>query len=618
MHVVGTAGHVDHGKTSLLRALTGMEPSRLTEERRRGMTTQLGFVWMKDDNASTVGIVDVPGHADYRLSALTGMSAVDAFLFTCACDDGWMPQSEEHLWALASLGVRYGVVALTKADLVDDDCALSLKAELEVRFFEALGREIAVVPFSAKTGAGLADVRRALYRDLAALPPAKDLQSPKMFVDRAFTVEGKGTVITGTLRDGQLQERQMVEVLPSGRKAEIRAIHTYGEATIMARPNSRVALRFSGLSPDDLPKDSQIIDPAHHFVTSAADLRLFVHKAHLLNPKKNPDVIVIHGGVKTKAKLIAIGPASAAPAWHVRLKLTVPRRILFAEPCLVISAGGDKIIGAGRVLDEYATTSVSVASNLLDLIDDFSETDYLLLNLMKCGAYLRRDLPKRTGFLALAELPGGVVELDQWLADPRRVDEWCASILRQIERRHKSHPADDGLPESALVKDLALDADLVRALIRELKRQKRVQQTGPFLKIFGYAPRANQTTSLTAALTELAATDGDAAPSLRELGIEAEEERRTLARFVMDGKIVRFGPHHIASALSFQTRVHQVVAHLSKCDRASVADIRDQLQLGRKYVVLLLEAMDHAKITERQGSDRVLTLAYRRISGATV
>ena len=142
MHVLGTAGHVDHGKSSLLRVLTGMEPSRLAEERRRGMTMQLGYVWTTGPEDETVGIIDVPGHADYRLAMLSGASALDAFLFVCAADDGWMPQSEEHLWALRALGITAGVVALTKCDLVTTERLADLQAELEVRFFEALGREV--------------------------------------------------------------------------------------------------------------------------------------------------------------------------------------------------------------------------------------------------------------------------------------------------------------------------------------------------------------------------------------------------------------------------------------------------------------------------------------------
>ncbi len=613
MHVIGTAGHVDHGKTSLLRALTGMEPSRLAEERSRGMTMQLGFVWMTGPEGRPIGIVDVPGHADYRLHTITGASTIDAFVFICACDDGWMPQSEEHLWALAAYGITHGVVVLTKTDLVDAKRFAEVKAELEVRFYEALGREVPIVGFSAKTNAGLEDLKRELFRELGELPAEKDVGCPQMFVDRVFTVAGQGTVVTGTLRDGKLHERQMIEVLPSGKKAEIRSIQSYGKQVKTAHPSARVALQLANLSLADVPKDSQIVDPAQLFLTQAVDLRLRLYLDYAINPKKNPEVILVHGGVKTKGKLIAIAPLEnvAAPAWHVRLKLDVSRLIRFDEHCLVVSSGGDKVLGAGRVIDELPTTSVTVAASLLALVDHFTVHEYLMLNLLKDGAFRSRDLMRRTRFAKLEVMPDGVEVLDKWIVDRRRVDEWLDAILALVAKHHTVVPTDEGIAETALQKAMRLDVDLLRTLLRELKREGRLQQVGPYLKIFGYVPKADRTMELTATLETLAASTETVAPSLLDLEVNSDDKRRIVARFVADAKLVRLGQDHLVSTLVFQAMTRRVVEYLGSHAEATAADLRDALKLGRKLVVLVLEAMDHAKITERKGEGRVLTAAHR-------
>lgn len=608
MHVIGTAGHVDHGKTSLLRHLTGMEPSRLASERARGLSTQLGFVWMPGPDGRPIGVVDVPGHADYRLHTLTGAGAFDAFLFVCACDDGWMPQSEEHLWALAAYGIDHGVVVLTKSDLVNNDRLASLTAEMEVRFFEALGREIPVIGFSATTNPDTAPINKLLFTELRDLPAIQDCGRPQMFVDRVFTVAGQGTVVTGTLRDGTLSERQVISIQPSGKKAQIRSIQCYGQAVKTADPNVRVALQLANVGVADVPKDSQIADPAQIYLTSSIDIRLRLFPGAHINPKKSPHIIVMHGGVKTEGKMIAIAAldSSRDSSWHVRIKLALPRLIRFDERCLIVSSGADKVIGAGRIVDEAPKTSTSAAAPLLASIHAFSQEEHLALNLAKSGAVRQRDLTLRTRFPALGPTKDFFI-LGAWLTEKSRVKEWQDAILALIEKRHRLAPMDDGLAESALVKSLRIDTDLVHALVAQLKTDGRIEQVGPYLKIFGYTPRADHTSAFVTQLERLAQ---DAKPVLLshfDLGIDTDEKRRIVARFVSDQKLVRLDEKHLMSGPAFRSLASQVAAHITQSGPATAAAIRDNLQLGRKLVVLLLEAMDHAKITVRSGEHRILS-----------
>jgi selenocysteine-specific elongation factor len=249
MHVVGTAGHVDHGKSTLVQALTGINPDRLQEEQEREMTIDLGFAWLNLPNGDPVGIVDVPGHRDFVENMLAGVGGIDAALFVVAADEGVMPQTREHLAILDLLQVSGGVVALTKVDLVDDPDWLDLvTADVAEVLKGTVLEDAPLVPVSARTGQGLDSLLAALQQVLAHTEPRPDRGRPRLWIDRVFTISGFGTVVTGTLVDGGLDVGQEVELLPQGLRARIRGLQTHKEKIQHAVPGSRVAVNLSGLS----------------------------------------------------------------------------------------------------------------------------------------------------------------------------------------------------------------------------------------------------------------------------------------------------------------------------------------------------------------------------------
>ena len=275
MRVIGTAGHVDHGKSRLVEALTGIDPDRLKEEKEREMTIDLGFAWLTLPSGEPVGIVDVPGHRDFIENMLAGVGGIDAALFVVAADEGVMPQTREHLAILDLLGVRNGVVALTKTDLVEDEEWLEL-VQLDVT--ELLeGTVLAdarMVPVSVRTGQGLPTLLEELERLLENAPPRRDLSRPRLPIDRVFTIAGFGTVATGTLIDGDLQVGQEVEVLPQGLKARVRGLQTHKEKIERAVPGSRVAVNLTGVSTDEVRRGDVVTIPGWLKPTTLIDVRL--------------------------------------------------------------------------------------------------------------------------------------------------------------------------------------------------------------------------------------------------------------------------------------------------------------------------------------------------------
>ncbi len=309
MRVIGTAGHVDHGKSTLVHALTGIDPDRLKEEKEREMTIDLGFAWLTLPSGERVGIVDVPGHKDFIKNMLAGVGGIDAALFVVAADEGVMPQTREHLAILDLLQVPGGVVALTKVDMAEDEDWLEL---VEADLLDVLEGTVldgaAMVRCSARTGEGLETLMAELDRYLATSAPRRDMGRPRLPVDRVFTIAGFGTVVTGTLSDGTLTTGQEVEIQPSGLKARIRGLQTHKEKIEPAVPGSRVAINLTGVSIDDVTRGDVVTTPGWLRPTTLVDCHLRYLADAPLPLKHNAAVDFFSGAAET--------PGPGAPAWR--------------------------------------------------------------------------------------------------------------------------------------------------------------------------------------------------------------------------------------------------------------------------------------------------------------
>ena len=276
MKVIGTAGHVDHGKSTLVLALTGIDPDRLAEEKAREMTIDLGFAWLTLPDGQSVGIIDVPGHIDFIKNMLAGVGGIDAALFVIAADEGVMPQTREHLAILDLLEVRAGVVALTKIDMVayDPDWLELVQADVADALAGTVLGDAPIVPVSARTGEGIEELKRVIAATLAATPERRDVGRPRLSVDRSFSVAGFGTVVTGTLSDGPLALGQEVEVVPAGVKARVRGLQTHKRKIEQAVPGSRVAVNLSGVSKEQVNRGDVVGLPGALTPTVLVDVRL--------------------------------------------------------------------------------------------------------------------------------------------------------------------------------------------------------------------------------------------------------------------------------------------------------------------------------------------------------
>ncbi|MEJ2733589.1 MAG: selenocysteine-specific translation elongation factor [Anaerolineae bacterium] len=350
MRVIGTAGHVDHGKSTLVHALTGIDPDRLKEEKEREMTIDLGFAWLTLPSGERVGIVDVPGHKDFIKNMLAGVGGIDAALFVVAADEGVMPQTREHLAILDLLQVRGGIVALTKTDMAEDEDWLEL---VEADLLEVLEGTVLdgapVVRCSARTGEGLEELLAELDRYLATSAPRRDRNRPRLPVDRVFTIPGFGTVVTGTLSEGTLASGQEVELQPSGLKARIRGLQTHKQKIEQAVPGSRVAINLTGVSKELVQRGDVVTTPGWLVPTTLVDCQLRYLPDAPVPLKHNATVDFFSGAAETQAQVRLLGTRVLAPGddgWvQLRLKEPVARQSLPWSPAPPFSARGDRPAG---------------------------------------------------------------------------------------------------------------------------------------------------------------------------------------------------------------------------------------------------------------------------------
>ncbi|MDI7276552.1 MAG: selenocysteine-specific translation elongation factor, partial [Anaerolineae bacterium] len=509
MRVIGTAGHVDHGKSTLVTALTGINPDRLKEEREREMTIDLGFAWMSLPDGEPVSIIDVPGHEDFIKNMLAGVGGIDAALLVVAADEGVMPQTREHVDILDLLQVKSGVVALTKTDLIDDPEWLDLVRE-EIREYLA-GTSLSQAPIvavSARTQEGLGELLAALRQALDSAPPRPDRGRPRLPIDRVFTMTGFGTVVTGTLSDGVLEVGQDVEILPGGLSSRIRGLQTHREKVDVASPGSRVAANLVGVQVSDLRRGDVAANPGSYSAVRRFDARvqLLPHAPRPLPHNAIVDLFV--GASETPARLRLLDAQLLEPgqlAW-VQVETRSPVVVVAQDRFIIRQPSPSATLGGGFVVDVNASSRhrrfrPEVTARLETLAHGTPE-EILLQSLQRLGpsqaqvllqqAGLPRELAeqalenlKRSGEIqpVLADRPAGtLMTREQWAL-------LSARLRSLLEAYHDQYPLRIGMPREELKSRLSLEARLYAEVLQRAVAEGVVAATEAAISIPGHQPR---------------------------------------------------------------------------------------------------------------------------------
>jgi selenocysteine-specific elongation factor len=582
MPIVGTAGHVDHGKSTLVQALTGTDPDRWVEEKERGLTIDLGFAWA-DIGGHDVGFVDVPGHERFIKNMLAGVGAVDCALLVVAADSGWMPQTEEHASVLDLLDIERGIIAITRIDLVDTD-TIEL-ATLEV-MDEVVGTRLEnwpVVPVSSVTGAGIEDLRTAIIRALAASNPSAD--GPlRLWVDRAFHISGAGQVVTGTVMEGTISESDDLEVLPSGESIKVRSLQHHGGPVATSASGSRTAVNVAGARAE-LARGDLLTTPGHADVTKR--LLATIDPTRAVEEIPNRGAFHLHVGTASRpARIRRLGESNA---FVIDLEEPIPAVV--GDGLILRDSGRRAVVGGGRVLDTRPTRRPT--TNHVDLLVSAvagSRDERADALLTVHGSLAREAITAAT---AGGSPTRAVTTPIGWLStsEMRRIAEAAEAAAADY---HEQHPVRPGIPKAELASHLRIDATALDVVI---DRAPGVEESKGAIRVSGFSNELAPAEESRWRQVRTGLEEGFDVPRFGSIDLDTETVHFLLRR----GDLVR-----IADDLAFTAdQIEAITSKVSELpDGFTVSDFRDHFGMTRRQAVPTLEWLDSIGRTRRSGDGR--------------
>jgi selenocysteine-specific elongation factor len=627
--IVGTAGHIDHGKSSLVEALTGTHPDRLEEEKRRGITIDLGFAFREEGDVR-FGFVDVPGHERFVGNMLAGAAGIDIVLLVVAADESIKPQTREHFDICRLLGIQRGVVALTKADLVDRETLELLRMELDDFLRGSFLENAPVIPVSAKTREGLAELTQALVQQAREIAGKDSLRDFRLPIDRAFAVKGFGSVVTGTLISGHVSPEDQVELFPSGRKLRVRGVQCGGKSVDRAHAGQRTAVNLAGIDHHSLQRGMTLATPSRFRATRRLDVKLRLLPG--VRKLKNRAVVHFHtGSFETMAEvaLFEATDLAAGEECFAQFRLRQPVLVLPGDRFIIRQSSPLITIGGGMALDPLPRRPRAREASrreYLQAVERNNKPEILAQLTQRSLFGLRQsEIPARTGWtdreihetiriIAGAKRAGLIAAEPPLLFATAAFEELGKKIAERVDRFHKENPLQPGLAREDLRVNLArrLRPEIFRAALEELTAQKKIELHGELVQRAGsqislLPDEAKAKEQIEAAF----ASAGLAVPSAKEvlgtLSVEARRSEKLLQLLLREKALQRVTPELIfhRQALA-ELRVKLAAYKKAKGERISVPAFKDLTGITRKYAIPLLEYLDRERVTRRQGDERVI------------
>jgi selenocysteine-specific elongation factor len=624
---VGVLGHVDHGKSALVRALTGTETDRLKEEKRRGMSIVLGFAYLETDQGS-IDFVDVPGHENFIRTMISGATGIDAVLLVIAADEGVEAQTREHLAIAQLLGIGQGLIVVNKTDLADESLLAATRNEIRDAVRDTFLEDAAVYPVSAKTGDGIANLQQALVNLIAKKTPRDQAATFYLPLDRVFTVDGYGTVGTGTLRNGVIRCEDEVEVMPSSLKARIREIQVHNQQVTEAFPGQRVAVNLRGVKREQLARGQVLMNPGSVHETSCLHARL-----HVLNdlprlPKRNELVRLLYGTreVLVKMRVVDASSLTSGAKLLVQFRCREPVVVGAGEHFIVRTCSPVITFGGGEILDSSERLLQMPKETLIEHLQMLEKADVegrVAIHLQAAGTdgiSLLRLAEK--AIASVAQVNSGVsrakaVIVDSDFAIGHHVfDELCEAVTSELTKFHRGNP-------SLLGQDLALfraqilelcSAEIVEHLIESLVEAKRIELVGNTVRLSEFNLDDNISSSdreLIEAIEQIYKNSGAVTPSLEEV-MGADAEKKRAYQYLREaGRLVSLKDSGGSKILIFhRDTIEDIKTKLAEKypppQRFTVSEFRQLASSSRKYVIPLLEYFDRNRFTIRSGDYRII------------
>jgi selenocysteine-specific elongation factor len=625
--IVGTAGHIDHGKTALVKALTGIDADRLEEEKRRGITIDIGFAHLElpapDGSRLRLGFVDVPGHERFVRNMLAGVGGIDLVLLVIAADEGIKPQTREHFDICRLLAIRRGITVLTKSDAVDAETLEVVRLEVEdyVRGSFLDAAKSPMVAVSSLTGAGLDELKSALAK-VASEETAKDSAAlARLPIDRVFTIKGFGTVVTGTLVAGTIRKEEELEVFPSGKRVRVRGVQVHGSPAEAAVAGQRTALNLAGLSTEDLAR-GMTLATAHTFrPTSRVDALLSL----LPSAKPLKDGARVHFHAYTtetiaEARLYGVKKLKAGDETYAQLRFAQPMLLLPGDRFIVRQFSPVVTIGGGVMLDASPPTRKQRAEDaiaFLKIMREGSPEEVLAARAARRGAIGLRldDIPgemniQREEATKLA-VKAGLVWCDPVLVAPAAFAEVKADVLRALKKFHDANPLVAGMSKEELRDRINLGPEVFYSVLGNLAEEKKLEVAGELVHLPGRGVVMKDEEAESKKIIEQAfASAGLKVPSLKEVlaGLKVDKIRaqKIVTLLLRDKVLIKISEDLVFHQSALMDLRHKIAALKTTAPKIDVARFKEMTGVSRKYAIPLLEYLDRERVTRRVGDERVI------------
>jgi len=623
MFIIGTAGHIDHGKSALVQALTSIDPDRLPEEKRRGMTIDLGFAYLPLSSGEVVGIVDVPGHKDLVRNVIAGVWGINAALLIIAANEGWMPQTEEHLQILNLFRIKHGIVVINKVDLVDDPDWLDLVEEDIRGRLKGTGLSDApIVRVSAKDGTNIEGLKRSIEELVARLAPPRNIGKPRLPIDRVFTMKGSGTVVTGTLIDGSLSQGQSVVIYPKNLDTRLRALETYKEKVDQAQPSTRIAINLVGLEKDALSR-GDIVFGSEEQVKSSKTLDAIVELIpRLASPlKSNTEIKVYLGTREITGRIVllegtGLKPGESALA-QFRFREPVAARI--GDHFIIRKPSPQETIGGGTILDPLASRhrSRDMGAVALFLRRRLSlQIGDLVLTELDKNKYIRVEDLLVASQYSPAEVEDCVrllynqdklVMIGSWVVDLAYWRKQVADTLDILASEHSLHPLQRGLYQAELQNRLKLPKEAFDGLLAKLVSSREIVCDGDIVFLSTHKPSLLPEQEVTASrILELFEKNRANPPTKKEVVTQIPGSEPIIRFMCEQNTLIELPDGVLLERKHYQAIKDGIVSFLKSHSSISIPQVRELCGLSRKYILPILNRLDEEGVTRRRGDERIL------------
>jgi selenocysteine-specific elongation factor len=640
MFVFGTAGHIDHGKTALIYALTSIDTDRLPEEKERGMTIDLGFAWMKLPSGEKVGIVDVPGHENLIKNMIAGATGIDAVILVVDANEGWMPQTEEHFQIIDLLDIKYGIIAITKIDLVDQIRLNFVEKQIKERLKNTVLFNAPVVKVSTVKNIGIEQIKSTIQNLILRMKPKKDIGKPRLSIDRVFNIKGSGTVVTGTLIGGALHQGMEATIFPSYKKIRLRSLQAYKEKVEKALPGSRLALNLVGTEKKELHRGDIIFGTKQ--IKAGKNIDVWIQLLPQLKKyslTNGSELFFFTGTKEVLAKVILNQKKSFKPGetGFVQLRFKEPLATYLGDRFILRIPSPPKTIGGGLIIDPLAHKHHFKDKDIVTLLQKRAKLNLgeLVLIELKKNTLIKKDNFLINSNYADSEIKEVVESLkkqaeiivtNSWLIDKNYWQEQKTKFMNRLNQEYELYPLQTGFPLKRLSREYELYPLQTGFPLNKFQSYFYYLKPEIFNKLIGFLINANkiglekgiifllsrkpkissQQKVLISKILKILKDNPTNPPNEKTLISQIAGGKEIIDFLIQEGEIVKLSDGILLESKNYDIMKNKLIDFLKINDSISIAQVRELLGISRKYIIPLLNKLDGEKITQRKENVRIL------------